>query len=208
MSGRVLVGLLLGCILGAALVVASIVYGQGGQGELDAGFHMQRNGGGVGDCDTLNALPPGLVVTRQGTTCTLSVPGSSGGGAAPVLPFSTCMSIDGTVPVYFGPGTCADPAEVPVQVKLKNAGTYGQLACRLSGGSGLQSVTVQLRVGTCGVPGTATLVACTIGPGAFECDSGGAVAAVGAGQCVAARATGTGLLVTPAPINCGLERVG
>lgn len=208
MSVRALVAIVVGCMLGAALVLASIAWGQGGQGELEGGFHMQSNGGGVGDCDTLNVLPPGVVVTRQGNVCTLSVPGGGGDGANPVLPMSTCGKIDGTVPVYFGPGTCSDPAEVPVQIKLKNAGTYGQLSCTLSGGTGLQSVTVVLRVGTCGVPLTSSAVTCTMGPGTFECDSGGAVAAVGAGQCIAARAQGTGLLAIESPVNCGLERVG
>lgn len=201
-------GLVLLALLALALIVLPVLaFAQGGMGTNEGAIAVQQNGAVVGDCDTLNALAPGLTVTIDGSTCTLTAAGGGGSGAASYLAFSSCGVIDGTVPVFLGPSACADQAEARAVGRVKNAATMGQLACVLSATTGSRTVTITGRSGVCGGALTDTSVVCTIGAGQTVCDSGGSMMPVTAGHCVSLRVATSGALPGDRVLTCLMERL-
>jgi hypothetical protein len=174
-------------------------------GERD-GVTMLQDGTYIADCKTLDLDAGDFLVTPFGDECVVQNIGG-GGGAPPVVSFSTCSVIDGTVPLFLGASTCVDPAELAVQTRVKNAATFDDLACELSADTGAQTVTITGRVGACGGSLGNSALICTIGPGASSCQTVATTMSVSAGQCIALRLSATGALPSRSNLNCTMERV-
>lgn len=130
---------------------------------------------------------------------------STGGAAPNLVALSACTPITGSVTIFLGPGTCADPSESSILVPVKNTGTYGSIQCQLSGATGAASVTITGRTGICtGAISDSTLV-CTIGAGGTNCTSANSMSVTG-GQCMSFRVTPSGALPSALNLNCSMER--
>lgn len=159
----------------------------------------------LGTCAKIQ-LGTGLSGTKPGERCVLTGTGGGGGGAAPLIGVSSCGPIDGSITVYIGEGTCADPTEGLSQVPVKEATTLTNLACRFNASVGSQTVTIRARTGVCGAGFSDSAFVCTITAGNSGCDSGSATLVLGAGTCHTFRVESTGVLPAPRHLHCTVER--
>jgi len=194
---------LLGLVLAVAAAAAD------GVGER-GGLAVTQDGQRVGNCETVELpLSDFAPMSRSGTRCTWGV-AASAGAITPPLTFSTCFLFDGSVTIYLASSGCESQNEVMAQVPLKNGGVYGQLSCKLLGGTtGGATLAVQVRHGTCGSSGAASTVVCSMGTGTSACQSGLETVSLANGACLSLGAIGGGgPFPAPRGLSCSIEKVG
>lgn len=177
-----------------------------GQPNINQGLILKQEGTALGRTRTLNCTGGGITCALSGVEGTLSVTGGGGGGIN-LLPVSTCMPLTGSVTVFAGPGTCADPAQDSVRYQLTTALTAAALRCQAGVSLTTNSLTVTIEKQTaCSGAFVATGATCTITVGTANCTGTGVPISIGAGgDCIALRLVPSGAFGTAAEVQCMVE---